>query len=88
MIYAGVSNGQTFGYFLVACLGSAGHFAWQLWSWNPNVPEDGGAKFQVRCSYPPCCVHLHSPLTLQSNGVTGLLIWMGMLLDYWLVHSS
>lgn len=49
MTFAGWSNQQSIGYFAISCAGSAAHFAWIFWSWNVDVPEDGGAKFQVRC---------------------------------------
>ncbi|PSS37511.1 hypothetical protein PHLCEN_2v718 [Hermanssonia centrifuga] len=47
MTYAGMCNGQSFGYYLISCGGSAIHFAWQFLTWHVEVPEDGGAKFQV-----------------------------------------
>lgn len=50
LVYAGVANGQSFGYFAVSCAGAAGHFLWQFWTWNPDVPAEGGAKFQVSVS--------------------------------------
>ena len=61
MTYAGVSNGQGAGYFVVACAGSAGHFVWIFCSWDVDVPEDGGAKFQV-------CVCAMSRLRRGSHG--------------------
>ncbi|KAI0692904.1 UbiA prenyltransferase family [Cytidiella melzeri] len=65
LLYAGVLNGQSVGYFVVSCGGSAVHFVWQFWTWKVERPEDGGNKF-------------------QANGWTGLVIWIGMLVDYWL----
>lgn len=48
LVYAGIANGQSIGYFVVSCGGAAAHFLWQFVTWHPDVPEEGGAKFQVR----------------------------------------
>ena len=47
LVLAGVLNSQGAWYFVVSCGGAAGHFVWQFASWNPDVAEDGGKKFQV-----------------------------------------
>ncbi|GJE85451.1 4-hydroxybenzoate octaprenyltransferase [Phanerochaete sordida] len=66
---AGLANGQGAPYFVLSCGGAAAHFAWQFASWAPDVPADGGRKF-------------------NSNGLTGLIIWSGMLVDYWRMQSA
>ncbi|KAI0337401.1 4-hydroxybenzoate polyprenyl transferase [Trametopsis cervina] len=69
LLYAGISNGQGAGYFVVSCGGATAHFVWQFWTWKVERPEDGGHKF-------------------QANGWTGLVIWVGMLVDYWVRMSG
>lgn len=47
---AGAANGQRAGYFVLSCGGAAAHFVWQFATWSPDVPADGGKKFNVsRC---------------------------------------
>lgn len=47
MLYAGVENHQGSGYFVLSCGGAALHFVWQFATWSPDVPADGGRKFNV-----------------------------------------
>ena len=49
LLCAGVANRQRAGYMVLSCGGAAAHFVWQFASWNPDVPADGGRKFNVRC---------------------------------------
>ncbi|EKM58175.1 uncharacterized protein PHACADRAFT_116866 [Phanerochaete carnosa HHB-10118-sp] len=69
LLAAGHANHQGVPYFVLSCGGAALHFAWQFATWTPDVPADGGRKF-------------------NANGLTGLIIWSGMLLDYWLMQSA
>ena len=86
LIGAGAQNGHGAPYFVISCGGAAMHFVWMFARWTPDVPADGGKKFNVRPLPPPPCAELTNGL--QANGLTGLIIWVGMLLDYWLVYSA
>ncbi|KIP05906.1 hypothetical protein PHLGIDRAFT_24822 [Phlebiopsis gigantea 11061_1 CR5-6] len=66
---AGAQNRHGVAYYVVSCGGAAAHFVWMFVRWTPDVPADGGKKF-------------------NANGLTGLIIWAGMLLDYVLAHSA
>ena len=54
LVGAGAANGHGAPYFVLSCGGAAAHFAWQFASWAPDVPADGGRKFNVRRG--SCCL--------------------------------
>ncbi|KZV76748.1 UbiA prenyltransferase [Peniophora sp. CONT] len=48
LICAGLFLGYGIPYYAIACGGASCHFAWQLYSWDPNDNKSSGMMFKVR----------------------------------------
>lgn len=47
LVVSGAQNRHGAPYYVISCGGAAAHFLWMFVRWNPDVPADGGKKFNV-----------------------------------------